>query len=523
MDKHRIALTGLLLVVALLRLRLLDFPLTRDEGDYAYMAQLWLDGVPPYTAAYDMRMPGIFAVYALILSVFGQSAWGIHMGLLIVHLANVWIVFELGRKLVDSSAGFAAAVCFAAFGLNPWIHGAIANTEQFVLLPALGGLLVLLRGLESGRHATLGAAGLLIGLAAVTKQNAALLAVFAALLVAWRRRTRLPTFLIGSAIPPAAACGLLAASGSFESFWFWTMTYPGKYLTALPLEGAWHNLRVNFPSVIGSTLGFWVLAALGASALFRRERAGFARVFLVGLLLFSFLALVPGFYFRRQHFQMLLPAIALLAGVAVSALGGWVEAHRGRGAARATAAALVLLPLVAFVTGEREFLFQMDGHRASRMLFNVNPFPESIEIARFISENSRENDTVAIFGSEPQIYFYARRRSATPFILVYEAMQPHEYARSMQAEMVEALEKVRPRHLVYVNVPPSWLAGPGSDPLLGEWWMQTRLRDYRQVGQIDILSQVRTDYRWGAAVGDGKPRSPFWLSVWERKDAPPSS
>jgi len=93
MGKRGIALAGLLLIVALLRLRFLDFPLTRDEGDYAYMAQLWLDGVPPYTAAYDMRMPGIFAVYALILSVFGQSAWGIHVGLLIVHLASAWIVF----------------------------------------------------------------------------------------------------------------------------------------------------------------------------------------------------------------------------------------------------------------------------------------------------------------------------------------------------------------------------------------------------------------------------------------------
>ena len=71
------------------------------------MAQLWLDGVPPYTAAYDMRMPGIFAVYALILSVFGQSAWGIHVGLLIVHLASAWIVFALGRE----AGGFHRRLC----------------------------------------------------------------------------------------------------------------------------------------------------------------------------------------------------------------------------------------------------------------------------------------------------------------------------------------------------------------------------------------------------------------------------
>ncbi len=518
MNKHGIALASLLLVVAVLRLRFLDFPLTRDEGDYAYMAQLWLDGVPPYTAAYDMRFPGIFAFYALALSAFGQTGWGVHMALLVVHTASVWVVYALGRKLMGFSAGFVAAICFAALELNPWIHGTVANTEHFVLLSALGGLYVLLEGLDGERHSTIGAAGLLLGFAVLTKQNAALFVVFASILTAWRAPARLPALLIGATVPFASACALLAALGSFDSFWFWTMTYPTKYLTALPLEAAWFNFKARLPSVIRWTLGFWLVAAMGVVALIRSGRAAHDRVFLLGLLLFSFLALSSGFYFRPQHFQMMLPAIALLVGMAANAGGGWVEARRGRGAARATAAALVLIPLATFLWGEREFLFRMDGPSASRMIFGFNPFPESREIANYLAEHSGENDTVAIFGSEPQIYFYARRRSATPFTLVYEAMQPHEYAHSMQEEMIEALEEERPRHLVFVNVPNSWLASSKSDPLLFDWWKQNAQRNYRQVGQINILAE--TEYLWGEAVGEGKARSHFWISVWERKDAP---
>jgi hypothetical protein len=275
--------------------------------------------------------------------------------------------------------------------------------------------------------------------------------------------------------------------------------------------------------VIRWTLGFWLLAAVGASALLRREQSGSTRVFLLGLLLFSFLAILPGFYFRPQHFQLLLPAIALLVGVAASALEGWVEAHRGRRFARGAVAALVMLPLAAYLFGEREFLFQMDGHRASRMIFGINPFPESREIANYLAEHGGEDESVAILGSEPQIYFYARRRSATPFILVYEAMKPHEYARSMQAEMIEALEKVRPRHLVVVNIPQSWLATAESDQLLFDWWRQNRSGNYRQVGQVNILSETDTEYLWGEAVGEGKAGSGFGISVWEREDSPPSS
>jgi len=41
-------LTALIMVgAAALRLPLLDVPLDRDEGEYAYVARLLLDGIPP--------------------------------------------------------------------------------------------------------------------------------------------------------------------------------------------------------------------------------------------------------------------------------------------------------------------------------------------------------------------------------------------------------------------------------------------------------------------------------------------
>ena len=38
----------ILAVVTAIRIRLLDFPLQRDEGEYAYAGQLLLQGVTPY-------------------------------------------------------------------------------------------------------------------------------------------------------------------------------------------------------------------------------------------------------------------------------------------------------------------------------------------------------------------------------------------------------------------------------------------------------------------------------------------
>ena len=54
-----LALALVVLASLAIRVRLLDVPLERDEGEYAYVAQLILEGVPPYQQAYTMKFPGV--------------------------------------------------------------------------------------------------------------------------------------------------------------------------------------------------------------------------------------------------------------------------------------------------------------------------------------------------------------------------------------------------------------------------------------------------------------------------------
>src|SRR5438128_1174779 len=88
------------LIVAI-RIRLLGIPLERDEGEYSYAGQLMLQGIPPYKLAYNMKFPGTYAAYALIMSIFGQTIAGIHLGLLLVNVATITLIFLLGRKLMN--------------------------------------------------------------------------------------------------------------------------------------------------------------------------------------------------------------------------------------------------------------------------------------------------------------------------------------------------------------------------------------------------------------------------------------
>src|SRR5215510_7275532 len=81
-----------------IRVRLREMPLERDEGEYAYAGQLMLQGIPPYKLAYNMKLPGTYAAYALLMAVFGQSPSGIHCGLLLVNVASILLVYLCGRR-----------------------------------------------------------------------------------------------------------------------------------------------------------------------------------------------------------------------------------------------------------------------------------------------------------------------------------------------------------------------------------------------------------------------------------------
>jgi hypothetical protein len=91
------------LVIAI-RIRLLGIPLERHEGEYAYAGQLMLQGIPPYKLAYNMKFPGTYAAYAVIMSIFGQTIVGIHMGFLLVNATTIALIFLLGRRLTNSTA-----------------------------------------------------------------------------------------------------------------------------------------------------------------------------------------------------------------------------------------------------------------------------------------------------------------------------------------------------------------------------------------------------------------------------------
>lgn len=513
-------------LVIIVRIRFLDVPLERDEGEYAYMARLMLEGVPPYLLAYSMKLPGIYVVYALIMLLFGQTIAGIHLGLLCANVATIILIYFVGKRLMGESAGVISGISFAMFSISPWIQGLWANSEHFVILPAVGGMLLLLKAYTKGRPLMFFLSGLLFGFAIIVKQHGMFFAIFAILYTFYlrlRNRSvvlpRLPNaeglLAVGVAIPYVVTCAVLLAVGVFDKFWFWTVKYASEYTRLTTLSSGIENFNLSAEAIGIPVLPLWLLSALGLTAFIWDRKSREHAAFLVGFLVFSFLAVCPGLYFRQHYFILLLPAASLFVARSVVSTNRVLRESK--------VPLLGFIPVIIFVFAstyglytQGDLLFKADNRMLCRAVYENSPFPESIEIAKYIRKLTSEKDKIVVFGSEPQVPFYAHRRSAVPYIYTYPLVEVQQYAIEMQRDMIRLLDKAKPKYLIFFNMQSSWCIARGSTNEVFGWFVNQIMNNYHTVGIIDILSPEFTLYLWDRdADGRGLPEQ-HDIYIYER-------
>ncbi len=539
-----------ILLTLVVRVRLRDMPLERDEGEYAYAGQLILQGVPPYKDAFNMKLPGTYVAYAASMAVFGKTPAGIHLGLAIVNAATIWLMFLLGRKLLDAAAGATAAVTYALMSLSPDVLGLAGHATHYVVLPAVGGILFLLRAVETRAMKFHLAAGILFGLAFVMKQHGVFFGMFGGVYLIWerisarllgpgngglgsrrapRRRAgeataldwatlfkELSVFSAGCLLPYLGTCLWLWLAGVFPQFWFWTVSYGSQYASGIPLVKASDVTSATLRAVVGPNIIFWLLPWVGAVMMWWEERLDENRRFLItALSLFSLASISVGFYFRQHYFILLLPVLALLISVAVSKS---ILLLRGdKSVELFLALGIVVVAVIAtggVLIGNGSVWFALTPKKAVEQIYVSSIFGDTRAIADHIRENTQPDARIAVIGSEPEIYFYSGRRSATGHIYTYALMEKHPYALTMQEEMIRQIEEAKPEYVVFVQNHFSWLTLPDSEKRILNWW-PTYWSDHLELVQTITTRQGEDEISEKTPEAAG--RSGNYLLVLKRK------
>lgn len=574
-----------LLLVLTVRIRLRDIPLERDEGEYAYAGQLILQGTPPYVAAYNMKLPGTYAAYACIMAVFGQTPFGIHLGLMLVNALSIVLVFLIGRRILDEIAGAVAAVAFALLSTSTSVFGLAGHATHFVTLFALAGLYLLLRATNGkmagvsdslapsegeraevrglppssinplihksnspisaffasfrGYSSLLFTSGLCFGLAFLMKQHGIFFAIFGFAYLLWtksspRFETRpnraaplkmdvgrcmldVAIFSAALALPYLLTLLILGLAGALHQFIFWTVSYASKYASGAPIALGSDFLRLTFKSAVGPNLVLWILPLPGLLFMWWERRLSLnSRFLLAALFLCSFASFSVGFYFRSHYFITFLPVMALLSGIGISRSIRLLKHDQTIELVLAVALlALFVIGTVAAFIGNGIIWFGMSPAQASRESYLTTMFIETEKLAADIKASSPKNSRVLVMGSEPEIFFLSRRRSATGYIYTYPLMERQSYAGKMQEEMIAEVERARPDYAVYVDDSLSWLAWPESEQKLFEWWNNYWPANFDLIQTIPIKEGTEEDEHDPHATPPAKPK---YLLLYKRKN-----
>jgi hypothetical protein len=513
-----------------LHVRLLQMPLERDEGEYALAGQLILDGYAPYQRLYNMKWPGTYYCYAAFEAVFGQSVAGVRAGVLLVNVAAIVLVFLIGRRLYDPMAAAAAAVAYAVLSFSPTTQGFAGHATHFVVLAALLAVLCLQRAIERQTLWRYFLAGVFAGLAPIMKQPGVAFTAFILAYWIWHefrcadggaaaRTQRAAALAAGIAAPIVLMLASLWVTATEDNFWQWTVLYARHY-GAHPAPAALPQAAfAAWCDVSSSALLLWLVGGLGLVTLviFRRSRPAVA--FLLGLLLFSLLGIVPGFVFRPHYFIVLLPAVALFVG---EALYDVREFFLARFAAIGVVSMLVLvaMPVGVALWQGRSFYFGMGPNQVIATEYPNNPFLECVPVGNYIQAHTQSSDTIAVIGSEPEIYFYARRLPATGHVYVYSMMEDQPYAHAFQEQMINEIEQGHPKYVVLVKMANSWLRRPKSDMTLLEWFPGYAARSLRIAGIVEAAPNGELRYRWDEPHMEANDRS--LIVVFENKSRPDS-
>jgi hypothetical protein len=433
-----LAVLGLVVLTFLLRHNSLNSPFERDEGEYAYSANLLLTGSLPYRDSFLQKPPLIIYTYAVAKILFGNNLWGPRL------LATFFVI---GASL---TTGFIAAkkYCWlvglvAAFLLPfmlsfPYLAGLAANTEVFMVWPLVGVVAIYerVRRVREVRVVRCVAAGLLASLAVLYKPIAILPLGFLFVAWWWGRRRWQEVLLVGlgGAVVATLALGYFIWRGAWPAFWEEVIVFNSYYSAQFGFGLG--NLVSRFQVLWAQ---WWFLFLLLAWFIYRKPTQWW---FYLGLFLTSLLAVYQSPI--GHYYLLLMPFWAIIAAWSVNDLKQLASGKVGLVGSGGVVVATFLLLLVPI----REQFTKTPAEITAWVYGQGNPFLESELVAQKLATATGPSDKVFVAGSEPQLLDYAHRQSVSRSVITYPLIINTPRRLDYQNEVVAALQQNPPAAIV---------------------------------------------------------------------------
>lgn len=443
MNYKREIIAGLafLALFIIFRIPLLDIPLERDEGEYAFIASMDWGEFQPYKDAICQKPPIIFFIYKGAFLLFGESVLAVRFFVSIIVFTNTVFVFYIARKLSGNACAVASSLSYLVLGsLADAFLSHSANCEVFMTTFLLMGFLFLTA--ERRTYLSIFSSGILYSLAIFSKP-VALPVVLWSFIYIYKSPRFIISYIIGLFIPTMLLLFYFIYEGALHEAMFWVFTYNFKYASAVSL----FNYPIIFFNRMKEILDIYLLPILLLSFI------GLLKIFnpvdhknihFFGWSLASMVGVSIGGYFRPHFFQQVLPSIAIFCGLGVITLTTRVfPVHKKL---RYILSGILLIFIIVPVMRQSHNYLRLYPHEKIRRIYSGNPFDIAEEIGSFIRRQTMPGSKVFILGSEPEIYFHTKRINHNKFIITYPLFYvthfSSEWHRSIITQMSQSLPEI---------------------------------------------------------------------------------
>jgi 4-amino-4-deoxy-L-arabinose transferase-like glycosyltransferase len=508
-----LSLLIVVLVVAAIRMPLLDIPFERDEGEYAYIAWRLGHHELPYRDWIDQKPPAVFWVYQLALSqLFGTPIRAVHIMGLLWSAASACSLFLLASRFLKPRWAAAAAVLFALLSADPSVYGTEANTELFMLLPLILSQIAFFASLTANRRGILFMilAGALTGCAGAFKQVGLvnwffLVALHPVFATGEKRLRQTVSFAFWSAAGVAFIWSIVIAffylRHGLADFIYNVFTHNLEYIQAISWPQRLTNCGETLAVLWPTQAAVWLLSLACLVALFATRRIRLL-LFLGGWMVSSWIGVCASGFFFAHYFQQMLPVLSVAAALGAETLeeARFWKAFPAWSRRVMLGGLLALPPLIVIFP----FVFSYSPAHAVRKIYAGNDFEGMRILGERLAQMTNPEDRVFIFGAEPEVLFYAQRVSATRYIFLFPLYGPYRDALDKQTATANEITANRPAAALYC--PGQMFFVPGSEQYF-TGWSQSYLRSNFQVDTCLTLDPAENDHLY-TGVGNQVPYVP---------------
>ncbi len=489
-----------LAIVLWARIQLLGMPLERDEGGYAYIGRHLFGNLRLYTDMYDIKLPGLYLLYAFFDMLPGGHSERIHLGLLLVHSAALWFFHQLIRQILGKTEAHLATALFAVSAVLPGVFGFASHATQLLQLPLMGALLLLWRNRQNHSGKALFFGGLLLGVAFTIKQPAVVFILFGLIVLLLQKHRSFGQrvadcliFGVASLIPYLLIVGWFLLKGRFADFWHWTFTMPSAQTVA---TDSWTYLKLLVPMMVGNHWLFWVAGVVAACALPFWLKDKTSAWWITGLLIAAALSTVIGLGYMPHYFIPMIPWIAV--ALAASLVG--VAQRFGLQAFRFLSVVLAL----GTVALNSSYFFKPNHERISEACYHWNGFAEIEKLGEQLARRLKPGETIGIYGSEPQLNYYTNTLHCSSHLYMYPVIRTSAFGKSYQEQFKQDLMRCKPKYLVVTASEASWIPGFAEQPYFKQELMALVKSEYELVARANI-GQQPMQIVWDEALKSHKP------------------